>query len=611
MKRIIAFGLVLLLLLSMLSACGTKDQPEPSSEEVTTATQKSAFALRKDGVAPVFRYSVLAEGDDFTLAKSSAEKLARYLGVKITRKDDSTSDPDAVEILFGNTSYSETALLKSELGYGGGIVRVVGNKLVIVAADSIELRKTFDKFYDALAGFKQENGDYLIPEEFSMTEISNETLMGLPEFNGKNPILYEEGDDSFLLHFSKMTESDYTSYVNTFLDAGYNVTATNDLEGNLFTTVTNGEKIVNLAWTPNTKDMRVTVDPAKTISLPTDASENVYDQTQHLDATITQIGLWYGDKLVEGSGTDAGVSCEGRLYAAEYFAGMSYVIRLSDGSFILIDGGYDTEYHITNLYNVLQKQAPDPEHIVIASWIFTHAHNDHVGIVAGFLQRYAEKITVERFLFNFPTATRGKLDGGGGALESQIRNALKNTTLQSAKVIKAHAGQVDYIRNAKVEVLYTLEMMEPYRLSYYNDCSVIYMIEIDGQKLLISGDCGPSGNNHEESYLTKIYSSQTLQADILQLNHHAITDGSKNYTFLYAQPDWVFIPAASWQVAVPKSEGSTVVTYCNNKERGYNAPVVAMSEDHVFMAGKGIQILTVTNGIVSAQTWNTVAEYTA
>ena len=607
MKRIIAFGLVLLFLLSALSACKTKETTEPSEEETTAVATKSGFALRKDGVAPVFRYSVYAEGDDFTLAKSSAEKLARYLGVKVTRKDDSTRDADAVEILFGDTSYDETALLQSELGYGGGVIRVIGNKLVIVAADTIELRKAFDEFYDALSGFKQENGDYLIPEEFSMTTISNETLMGLPEFNGKSPVLYEEGDNSFLLRFSKMKESDYTSYVNTFLEAGYRITATNDLEGNLFTTVTNDKKIVNLAWTPNTKDMRVTVDSTKEISLPTSAAENIYDESSHLDATITQIGLWYGDKLVEGEGENSGVSCEGRLYASEYFAGMSYVIRLSDGSFILIDGGYDTEYHITNLFGVLQKQAPDPEHIVIASWIFTHAHNDHVGIVAKFLQRYAAKISVEQFLFNFPTANRGTLDGGGGALESQIRNALKNETLKDAKVIKAHAGQVDYVRNARVDVLYTLEMMEPYQLSYYNDCSVIYRIEIDGKAFLVCGDCGPSGDNHEEGNLIKIYTAQTLDADILQLTHHAITDGSKNYTFLYTQPEWVFVPAADWQVAVPKSGSG--VTYCNNKERGYNAPVVRMNEDHVFMAGKGIQILTISNGTISAQTWETVAAY--
>ncbi len=607
MKRIIALGLVLLLLLSLFSACKAKN-PADSTEE-TTAVGQSGFALRKDGVAPVFRYSVLAEGDDFTLAKKTAEKLARYLGVKVTRKDDSNPDPNAVEILFGSTSYDESALMKTELGYGGGIVSIVGNKLVIIATDTTELSKTFDRFFETLSQFKQESGDYLIPEGYTMTSNYNETLQGLPTLAGKKPVLYDEGDDGYLLHFSKSTESDYTAYLNTFLDAGYRTTAANNLEGNLFTTVTNGEKIVNLIWTPNTKDLRVTVDPAQTISLPTSAAENVYDRSKNIESTITQVGLWYGDKLVEGSGENSGVSCEGRLYAAEYFAGMSYVIRLSDGSFILIDGGYGTDYHITNLYEVLRKQAPDPDHIVIASWIFSHAHDDHVGVVAGFLQRYVDKITVEQFLFNFPTATRGQQDGGGGALESQVRNALKNNALKDAKIVKAHAGQVDYIRNAKVEILFTLEMMEPYQLSYYNDCSVIFTIEIDGHKMLITGDCGPSVDRHEEGFLTQIYTGQTLRADILQLTHHAITDNTKNYTFEYAQPDWVFVPAAMWQVAVPKSGNR--VTYCNDKERGYNAPVVAMPEDHVFMAGKGIQILNVSEQTCSAQTWETVADYLA
>ena len=603
MKKIIAFGLALLLSLSLFVACEKKGNTDPPEE---TTEESGGFALLKNGVAPVFRYSVLAEGTDFILAKTSAEKLARYLQTTVTRKDDSKPDANAVEILFGDTSYSESVSLKSQLSYSGGIVRVVGKKLVIVAADSTELSKTFEQFYDTLSEFKQENGDYLIPEEYSMSVNSNETINALPVLAGKTPVLYDEGDGCCLLHFPDASKSDYTSYVNTFLKSGYRVTATNDLEGNLFTTVVNDEKIVNLAWTPNTKDLRVTVDPARTISLPTGESENIYDRSRTVDTAITQIGLWYGDKLVEGSGTDAGVSCAGRFYAAEYFAGMSYVIRLSDGSFILIDGGYNTDYHIANLYGVLKKQAPDPEHIVIAAWIFSHAHDDHVGVVGGFLQRYADKITVEQFLFNFPPATRGSQDGGGGALETQVRNALKNSALQNAKIIKAHAGQVDYIRNAKIEILYTLEMMEPFKLSYYNDCSVIFTIEIGGRKLLITGDCG-TGGGHEEEALMKIYSQKTLQADILQLTHHAITDNTKNNTFEAAKPAWVFVPAASWQVAVPKSGDR--VTYCNNKERGYNAPVAAMPQDHVFVAGKGVQTLTVTNGTVSAQTWETVSDY--
>ena len=618
MKKIIALGLVLLLILSLLCACA--DQPDVIPDDTTTPEEDTTsditpaenndtdgFALLKNDVAPVFRYPILAEGADFTTAKTCAEKLARYLKTTITREDDSKRDPDAVEILFGDTSYSESAALKTELSYSDGIVRVIGNKLVFVASDSTELGYVFDQFYFSLAQFKQDNGDYLVPKEYSMTASSTEVMKGLPVLSGKTPTIYDEGDDSRLLLFSKCNESDYTTYRNTFVNANYRVTATNNLEGNLFTTLTNGEKIVNLAWTPKTKDLRVMVDPASSISLPNSEAENVYDKTQNVTTTITQVGLWQGAEEL-GSGTDYGVSCEGRYYATAYAAGMSYVIRLSDGSFILIDGGYGTDDHATNLYEVLKKQAPDPENIVIAAWIFTHAHDDHVGIVSKFISKYANKVKIEKFIFNFPEANRGKNDGGGGALETQVRNALKNNKLKDAKIIKAHAGQVDYIRNAKVEILLTLEMMEqtitPYKLSYYNDCSVIFKIEVNGKKLLFTGDAGPSGDNHEESYLKKFYTAQTLQADILQLNHHAITDGSHNYTFEYANPTWAFVPAASWQVKV---DGK----YCNDKARSYNSGVVALENTgHAFLAGKGVQTLTVaTNGTITAQTWDTVSEY--
>ena len=611
MKKILCFGLVLVLLLSSLAACGgTTPKPGPettgsegggNTEPVTEAPE--GFPLVKNGTAAVLRYSVFAEGADFKLAADSTNKLSRALKVTVERKDDGKLDPDAYEILLGNTDYTESKTTKGDLSYGEGIIKVVGNKLVLVATGTEQLDATITALIANLSQFRRENGDYVVPNGFLMVVNSNETIKGLPVLAGREPVVYAEGDESFLLCFPESQESDYTTYIDTFKAKGYRQTAANDLEGNLFATLTNGEKIVNLAWTPKTKDLRVSVDLTSIVSLPNSESENVYDKTRNVTPTITQIGLWYGDQLVTGTGSDAGVSCADRQYASEYFAGMAYVIQLTDGSFIVVDGGYDTDYHITNLYNVLKKQAPDPDHIVIAAWIFSHAHGDHVGVVPGFLTRYAGIVTVEKFIFNFPTNTRGTDDGGGGANESRVRAVLKNNAYKNAKIIKAHAGQVDYVRNAKVNVLYTLEMQEPFKLSYYNDCSLIFTLEIGGQKMFFLGDCGDG----EDRNFRVIYGTETFKSDILQVSHHAINgSGGVTYSNLI-RPEWALVPAAMWNVAVQQP---TRVVYCNDKERKHNAYVAAMPEDRVFLAGKGITMLTISGGTVSqARYWATIPEY--
>ena len=51
--------------------------------------------------------------------------------------------------------------------------------------------------------------------------------------------------------------------------------------------------------------------------------------------------------------------------------GMSYVIRLSDGRFIIIDGGRNFESDRQKLLNHLKSNSPD-ERPVIAAWLLTH-----------------------------------------------------------------------------------------------------------------------------------------------------------------------------------------------------------------------------------------------
>ena len=81
--------------------------------------------------------------------------------------------------------------------------------------------------------------------------------------------------------------------------------------------------------------------------------------------------------------------------------GMSYAIRLPDGRFIVIDGGRHFEPDRDRLYNCLIESSGG-EKPVIAAWILTHPHSDHyIGFIV-FMEQYGDRVTVERYILNFP-----------------------------------------------------------------------------------------------------------------------------------------------------------------------------------------------------------------
>ena len=70
--------------------------------------------------------------------------------------------------------------------------------------------------------------------------------------------------------------------------------------------------------------------------------------------------------------------------------GMSYLIRLCDGRFLIMDGGWEFEPDADALMNQLQAQSLT-EKPVIALWIFTHPHSDHYFCFFPFMEKYGDK----------------------------------------------------------------------------------------------------------------------------------------------------------------------------------------------------------------------------
>ncbi|MBQ4159826.1 MAG: MBL fold metallo-hydrolase, partial [Clostridia bacterium] len=81
--------------------------------------------------------------------------------------------------------------------------------------------------------------------------------------------------------------------------------------------------------------------------------------------------------------------------------GMSYVIRLGDGRFIIIDGGREFTQDADRLFACLKEGSPH-EKPWIAAWILTHPHSDHHLCLQTFLDKYITEVQIEKFLYNYP-----------------------------------------------------------------------------------------------------------------------------------------------------------------------------------------------------------------
>ena len=207
--------------------------------------------------------------------------------------------------------------------------------------------------------------------------------------------------------------------------------------------------------------------------------------------------------------------------------GLSYVIRLSDGRFIVIDGGRNFEPDQDKLLACLEKGV-NGEKPVIAAWLISHPHSDHFHCFLGFMERYADRVTIEKFMLNFPEADDlvhyPKLANSEDAQQdtsgvTQIPRMLALIKQTGAPTYMLHTGQRYKIGDADCEVLSTMD--DTIHVSdNINASSVVLRMELGGQVILWTTDASFSITKLPERYGTY------LKSDILQIPHHGFQSGT-------------------------------------------------------------------------------------
>lgn len=230
-----------------------------------------------------------------------------------------------------------------------------------------------------------------------------------------------------------------------------------------------------------------------------------------------------------------------RYYSLD--CGMGYLLRMTDGRFVIIDGGLNESGEAEHLYSLLCEQNDTDASPVIAAWFFSHPHEDHIGSFIGFCEKFAQKVRIEKLIYNFPTKEICPAMQDIPEFESAV------ASLKDAECVTAKREQKFQFAGCVFDVLLTHEDMSV-PIPNLNDSSMILRTTLSDHRILWLGD----GQELLADRLCELYAEDDLKCDILQVGHHGYGGGSDALhrivnpeTLLWPVPDFTYQWVKDWE----------------------------------------------------------------
>ena len=383
-----------------------------------------------------------------------------------------------------------------------------------------------------------------------INDVQNgDVLEDLPEFTKKYTSSAPAGKGGYVHIYEKATLTIFRSYSENLKANGFaqytknEFNANNDTSAkNYFATFISKVTQVDIEFHSVEKIMYVNITPRSATVLPAREAPEYTPAGDNYPTMLTQIGH-------EDSHADTSTLC--------------LVIRIADGSFVIIDAGMSGEAVADRIYTVLRKQAPDPDNIIISAWVITHAHWDHAQGFIDFATKYkkAKTITLKQMVYNFPDESL--LDPTDSVIaRQQNTESLAKFFNKNVEILKPHTGNVLYYPGVRFNVLYTQENYlaeDDDFYSNYNTCSLVMQMVTDNDiKLFIAADhaiswCG-SGDIYKwygdfiESYITTTF-------------HHGYGGGADGKVYGVIKPKIVLWNVNEYRVKLNGMTGNTFNQY--------------------------------------------------
>ena len=540
-KKVAVSAIFILLILLLAVSCNGRETgdgtvTEPGSVTVSSDTDgnnqsgKSIEIKKENGE---FNITVIRPDNDDTSSKSvkAAQKICsafeNLTGIPCRLSSDilpSGADNDEPEILVGVTSREETAQAMADCTYGDYTVRIIGSKIVVAAFNYDLLNDAADHLIRLMtAGYDREKEVITINRADLDTRVTVDTRLGeLPVFEGGNrTVMYDAGlrttgksCDEIIVFNTNPDE--YGRYKEKLTENGYTLYTENEIAENLFSTFENEFFTVNAGYYRHDSSVRILIEPLA----PRTGLESDNKYTAVTTSQITMLGLEHTDS-------------EGKLITN----GLSMLIRLTDGRFIVIDGGYNRSTEAKLLINAIKEQSASyTDNPVVAAWIISHIHIDHFAMIGyNYPAFISAGIKVERFLTNFISDSERNKSINSSEYGKNWRategaeyvKIIEASDAFGAALYKLHPGQVFFFADCRAEILYTLESSAPDTCNALNGTSpIIRMVFGEKTSFLCTGDA----TGKAFGILNAMYGDY-IRSDIIQVAHHGYTTyGQENET---------------------------------------------------------------------------------
>ena len=350
--------------------------------------------------------------------------------------------------------------------------------------------------------------------------------LNLPELENVAPQIMDCDNDTVMIYNTFITVENFRGYCDKLVDAGFEIIAQRSENGNEFYTMTRGDRYVYTYFSRYLSASRIITGPIEMLGLE-DCSYGLEEK--------------YSPKLVT-LGQRLTINC-----------GQGYVFLLPDGRFIIQDGGCRFEDGRDFVYDAMRSVAPDPENMVIAAWVISHAHEDHQEAFEDFAKDHGDDVVIQKVMFNYMAAKAhiiSREDGSRDDCEELVHSMYEicSEYLPETQVVKVHTGQVFNFGSAKMEIIYTVEDFFPvFGIDYTNASSTVVRITVEGQSIMLLAD-----TTHNSGKIIERVWKEHLKSDVVQIAHHGMWPSNSSLYRKYIQASAMLWPThirdAHWDI---------------------------------------------------------------
>ena len=484
--------------------------------------------------------------------------------------------------------------------------------ITVTGKDNLMANNGFHYLVDTLIT-RTSDGSYIIQNPTNVSDSAaaytrSGWLLAAPAYENGTlaSALYDEGtgltmdkgttvnaERSYAMYIRSTNATQFNAYASKLVSSGYTLDASSSTTAkngstNLFKTYRRGTQVLFLYFDAQNSVARVIDD---LVSTPESEFEYTFNYTSGTATDLVLYGLKYNS---EGygpgdSGGDPNTANNGALI----------IIKQADGSVMLIDGGLylqATDTAVEGLWNYLHTitgKAANAD-ITVSCWYVSHPHTDHFYLVHALLEKYHDKIDLQRVMFNFPKYVDDK------GYQEDIRIAARSY-YPDVKFMKCHTGQSIQLGSLKLDVLATHEDLVTassgtVSFDEGNDMSTMLRITFpDGSRFMSMGDA--TADAVISGAISRLAASE-LSCKFFEVPHHGYNEleSSQCSTF---QPSYVFFPNANYtNFQNPLIDTNNVkwrYRHCKNN----HDYLQSAGASNFYYAGSGTYRLTISNGSVS------------